>query len=778
MRRYTLFILLLISFLLTGCLVDGIKQPPKDTQSDPNKPGGEYFFISGRVVKGVLDGALITVHPYVAGEQSEAVVEVQTNQQGYYEAWIPRQYLGSPARIRASAGAARMKCDLFAGCGNRGFGEWVAESVEDLVLDLAVPELQASGVYNVSVLTHMAQALAAQKLSARDDQGNGLANASVKMEILSANSNVASAFGIIGELSSLTIIDLADADARALAKPTELYYALMNSVAVAAAMDVYEESDFVRSLNRLADQFIESGIPGNSVAEVREVTQFALLETLENAYRHIEGLNSSSYSEERSEIAALRSLFLSESTREYGRGVSSNSAHLTFVEKAKLMVRSVREVALSMDLRRLADLNSLSGILDGDVSAVLKAFGVVVDASQILEEERVDKIQGSLSAVGQAVLEAMLLYYQKQPIPSTIQGVRIAHYPSATSHRFVIGDEVNICDTASTLCRVPVDLEITLGFSSFGASASTSSLQLDDFKLTINGFLGDAGYRIHFSSNKPQLTAGALFLEGEPGAQSGRIFFEVQNWQAMLPFNIVAQGQDAQSSLSGTLMGGGEELVLDVISEEEVITGADAVTETISTNLYQLSHLRKFHFNIAFSVEVTQRDRFSAAINLSQGNVPFAGKAIYKSVTRKACGIEQGSCVVLEDNSGIEGEEQDNFVHLSASAAYKATLKAYDTPVLIQLTGSRESPSINKISNLKLSYPGHAISLNGRFNNNGGIIALDAINLDGMHLYFNTINGKRTGTVETPTKEPVADIIDMGEWVKVRYVDGYFESLL
>lgn len=97
--------------------------------------------------------------------------------------------------------------------------------------------------------------------------------------------------------------------------------------------------------------------------------------------------------------------------------------------------------------------------------------------------------------------------------------------------------------------------------------------------------------------------------------------------------------------------------------------------------------------------------------------------------------------------------------------------------MILELSGSRDSPTTNSINNMRVSYPGHAVSLNGRFNNSGGITGLNATNLEGMRLYLNSINGKRSGALETPGKEKVADLIDMGQWIKIRYINGDFESL-
>jgi|GEM_PF-3275896 len=778
MRSLTTLLILLLCSLLAGCLVDDLKGQPNNTDGKTDGVDEHHFYVSGRIVKGVFEGANVRAYPIVGGQQAlEPVAESVTDARGSYQLRIPREYIGKSALVRASTLDARMKCDLMKGCGQQDFASWVLLENESLFIDIGVPELRESGIYNGSVLTHLGFAVAKTRLP-EGISANGISDTAAELTISKANSEVASTFGVIGDLPSLNIVDVTDPDERASADSAVLHYSLINAVAVATAIDAYAEPDFSQALFKLTNQFAESGIPGNSNDGAGEVTQASLLEALAAAYVYLGELDGNAYSEIQSEILALRALYLSEPLQEYGRGVSSNSFYLTFVEKAKRMVRGVRDVALSLDLRKLVDINNLSGLLSGEVTGVLGAFGVVVDTSLVLKDEKVDQIQLALETVSKATFDTLLSYYQKTPQSPLVHGISISHYAESNSHRFVIRDNFDACsDAGNGSCEVPIDLVILLEFGSFGGNTSVSSIRIDNLRMTILGTVGDAEYRLIFPGSEPQFVAGVLFLEDDSDENRSRTFLEVRDWRLSLPVSVVAEEQGSQSSLNGALNSTGEELVLRFESEDESIE-TDSVTEFVSDRLYELSHLRRFSLNAAFSVDTTGEDRFLASIDFTQGVIPFDGRAAYRISSRKACGAEKDECVVLEDESGIEGETAESFVQLSASVAYKANLKAIEAPVMIQMSGSRESPSTNKVSSLKVSYPGHALALNGRFSNNGGIIALDAVNLDGMRLYFDTINGKRTGAVETPAKESVAEIIDMGQWVKVRYLDGYFESLL
>lgn len=769
MHRLSAFFLCLLCCLLTGCLVDGVK---KQSAAQPQKPGSsDSFYVSGRFVKGVLDQASVQIFPFVDGKLSANPISGSTtDSQGRYEMQIPREYLGSPALITVSS-AKRMKCDLVYGCGDHIFGAWMPLGLEDdkPVLSVAVPELVEGGIYNGTALTHLAFVLAEFELS-------GSANSFIKTKIWDSNTKVVSAFGLVGDLPSLKVFDITDERDYGSANSLELKYSMVNSAAVASAVQTYAESDQFVALAKLSEQFKSVGIPGVAVTRNREVTQIALLESLADTYQFIQDLTGRHYTTELSETLTLRNLFLHESAGEYSRGTASESATLASVEKAKKMLSSVRAFAFSMDLYKLAKFSNLAAFTSGEIADALKGFGVELDTSEILKGEQTDHNLDALGAVVKAVVDALMLYYENKPIPGVVQGVEMTHIGNAQHHAFQIRDTINVCESKNGAgCNVPVDLLITVNLSSFRGNRGTSVLVIDDLRLSFAGTVGDAGHKFIFPGTGSGFSADQLFLQkGIDGVQD-KILFEINGWALDIPFGIASSEEESTASLSGIIDASGERFGI-TIDEQESVSETDTTVDTASTSLLGLYDLRGFSLNASFSVEVNSDDQFFAAFNIKQGALPFEGAAVYRSSSRKVCDKFSGECRIQDESSALEGETNENFIKLSASAAYKAKLKAISSPVLIQITGSRESPTTNNINSLKVNYPGHALALKGRFNNNGGIIALDATNLDGTRLYFDTINKKRTGAVEISSGEKAADIIDMGQWVKVRYMNGDFES--
>lgn len=775
MRRVSVLAILFLSSLLAGCLVDGVKR--ESTSAKPDSSDPQSFYISGRFIKGVLDGAVVQVYPYVNGILLDTTIaEVRTDINGHYQAKIPREYIGKSAVIRASS-ANRIRCDLVDGCGNDDFGMWSTYENETLILSVAVPELAENGVYNGSALTHIAVASVNSDYSSVLPADNAVADIAIKTLIQKSNSKVVSAFGLVGDLPRLNIFDITIPADYENATALEMRYSVMNSAAVASASKVFELPDPQDALRRLTEQFVELGLSGKSMSASQEVTQVDLLEELAKTFQYLQTSTNRDYTIEISETLTLRNLFLHDAAGEYSRGTSSESLNLTSVERAKKMLSSVREFAFSMDLRKLAQFSNLATFTSGEVADALEGFGIVLDTAEILKEEKTGRILDALFAVSKSAIEVLMLYYDNQPIPEVVHGVRVGHTGSAKLHSFEVRDAVNVCENGESRsdCDVPVDLVLTIAVSDVRGNKGASVIVLENLEITLAGTVGDANYRFFFPGTETSFRARQLYWQDRVESVEGKTLWEIDQLDAGLPFDVFSEEGDISSSMHGIIAASADKLGITLHDQVSVISEHGQTVESSVTSLLGLFSLKNLSVDASMSIDLNSEDQFFAAFNIHQGSPAFEGSAVYRSAYRRVC---NGTvCRLYDEISDIQGETNENFVRLSASAAYKANLKGIKTPVLIQITGLRESPSINKVSNLKVNYPGHALTLNGRFSNGGGISSLDATNLDGMHLYFDLVNGKRTGAVETPAKEKVADITDMGQWVKIRYLNGDFESL-
>lgn len=766
-----------LCMVLSGCLVDSPKSPSSvsgQTPGDASDPS--YFQVRGRAVKGVLNGAIIDAYPLIAGSPADSVAQAVTDRDGFYELRIPREYLGRPAVIAARINESLMACDFVSGCNEKPFGEDVLLNTS-LVLHSGIPALTESGVFNVTVLTHLGYELARPALG-DIATGNGMAEIAVKARLTSANSRLASVFGIVGDLPTHDVIDITDLSELNESSVSVLRYSVINAAILEAALATYTASDYSYVLDQFAGQLREKGISGNLPAGSSEITQLAVIDKLILTYKHLQTLIDGNYNEQLSELFSLRVLYANEQQGQYVSGVASETADLTYLEKAKRMVKSVREIALSLDLRKLVQLSSLSGFVSGGVSDALQGFGVVVDTSQVLRGEKTDRITGALGASVRTVLDTLILHYQGKALPAEINGIAVSHDFLNRRHSISLQGDIDVCEDDEGICLVPVNLLFVVEVSSFGGSGTISLLEIKGLHASLSGVLGNQDYQFVFPGVDTDISMEKLVVQEGTDQFEGQMLLDVQDWSLYVPFQVIATENDLTTHLEGLIDTSGNELVMVTQEKQEPIVTSSGVREFQTTNMVELYELSQFNLSVSFSITASSNDGFFAAINVVQDSVPFSGHAVYTATSKTVCQmVADFHCQKSGEESQINGESADNFVRLSASAVYKASLKAIQSPVMIQIAGSRQSPSVNNINTLKVSYPGHAVSLNGRFNNNGGITSLDAKNLDGMHLYFDAIDGKRAGVLETPFKEKVADIVDMGQWVKVRYINGDFESL-
>lgn len=773
MRILTILVALFSASLLTGCLVDSPKRASSATVQKPDDDP-HYFSITGRVVKGVVSNAKVSLHVLSDGAFSElSVVESTTDSRGFYELRIPAEFVGHPALITANLSESLMVCDLLDGCQDIPFGGKVIIDESSLNLHVGIPELYKSGLYNISILTTLGYLIAESDPYGRPIESR-LTNAEMKVRLAKANSSVASLFGIVGDIASHEIIDFTDVEERNLASDAAVRYSVLNSAVLEAALSAYQEREYSGAIARLVSQLAGLGMAGNTSSGYGEVTLEAVIDRLIQAYSRLQN-NGSDYSGQLSELYAVWGLYVNEPPGRYIRGVPSLSSNLTSLEKSKKMVESVRGVALSLDLRKLVELSNLSKFVSGGVGDALEGFGVVLDASQVLAGDNADRTMSALVSVLNITLEALLKYYQDGIVPAEIDGVQLSHGYRNGEHSIAFYNKVNGCSQEQP-CWIPIDLTITLRIGAFGGSGVAQMLIIEDMSANIIGTLGDDHYRIFFPGVSSFVKWKNLKLRKGKNDFEGQTFLDMEDWTLNVSFNVQSNIQEDPVSLEGLLNTSGQKLVA-ILKDSESRSSIEQGLEIVRTDTVELYELKQFLLNLSFSINEASEDSFYAALNVSQKN-SFSGKAVYTNILRRLCSESGGpDCQQTGEESRVEGESIESFVGLSASVAYKANLKSVAEPVLIQISGSRESPTVNKITNLKVSYPGHAVSLNGRFSNSGGITALDAKNLDGMHLYFDAINGKRTGAIETPFKEKVADITDMGQWVKVRYINGEFESL-
>lgn len=764
----------ILGLLLGGCKTDDGGALPIQPNLEPEPT---YFAIHGRVVLGVLSGAQVKLYPVVAGSRAiSPLASTETAASGAFNfTEIPDQYRGMPAVIEVAIDGAQMVCDSVQGCGNYLFGQVFVVDAPDFLLRANIPKLEAGGVYNKTLLTHLGHKLADHRLN--QAPGVGVTNDDISRHFSNANSQVSRRFGVIGDLLSFASIDLSNEAELREANSSDLYYSTMN-VALRESLGAPVTGEAIwQSLDDFAVDFARKGLAGHSGVGEGGVTQELLLQRVSDIYNYLQTEYGLNYTSVLSELAVQRGLVLSEPFGRYTQG-SEELGLAAPIEKAKTLVHDIRQIASSMNLSKLVTLTDMSALFSGNPSEIFEGFGLALDASELLEGERLSPILSGSRAVVLVVLEALRAQLQDGFVPARINGIDVQHQLVSGKHVIRVADVVDVCDKHEPPCQVLSDVQFVFEIGSFGGNAEDSLLILTRMRTQVSGGFYTAGYSVEVPRDSAEIFINRLAVTLGQGAETGKTLIEIDNLEAEVPLHLVSTRDGLDTSIDGMLSTSLGKLQTIFFSEDQTINTDENTVEVISTSVFELYQLKGLALTVSGLVDVGQEDEFFAAFNLLQNVQGFSGEAEYRSREVRTCDQWMENCTDGESVSELTGETEENYIGISASIGFKANLQGVREPAVVQISGSRESPTANVLNNMTVIYPGHAFRLNGRFSNRGDVLFLDARNQDGIQLKVDANStGRRSGAIATQLGESLADIVDMGQWLQIRYHDGAFQSL-
>lgn len=774
--------LLLLFFLsLCGCNTDKLRETP----TAPEKPEDtDRLRVEGRVGPVWVENGLVSVHPITDQglDLSFDIANTRTNESGKFDLTLDNRYRGEPVvfKIYVDPDVSRLRCYQLNGCaGDVAFGgTYIPEMPFEMFL--AVPDLRSESYYSVTTLSHVAFKLIEAELLSPVSGENAVARTQKQYLIAQSNSRVANRIGVIGDLKSMAFIDVTNAAEVAAAREMQIKTSVMGLAIVQAAAKTYASPGIPDALQHFAEQYLQLGIPGvgDSASIVSHANVMREASTITSGLQNKHERDFSGFISELEAALGLTSL---EEPGQYSRGTASDTSGLTAVEKAKSLVLDVRKVATSIDLRKIIALGSLSAMMDGGAADVLKQFGFELDSTEMFNDDHFDHVSSSIGFLIEAAFSSLVTYYSSEVIDTSYEGLSFTHVVAQDTHVFGVRSTYDVCDEPGLECPVTYNLDLTIRVVNFTGNSTTFAPEVLDFRLVGSVKSGDLQLsflapeqQIRFI--RPIISAPDVSEEGWDG-QLYRVAADAL--RIRLPFAMLKENTSVYETMNGMISVDVGKFQIEYNSREFLADEGESARSVINESEIKIERLEGLKVGFASAIKPGQGEEFLGSINIKQSSQPLIEPVLIKSNKVEYCpSANSFTCDEVSSETFIEGETAESFLGLHASMGFQAKLKGIAAPVVLELSGSRISPTASNINNLKIAYPGHAVNLTGRFNNNGGIIALDAVNLDGMHLYFDTINGKRTGAVETPDEEPVAEIIDMGQWVKVRYIDGYFESLL
>lgn len=459
--------------------------------------------ITGKAVKGLISGGVVSVYPVVNGalDESTSLGTATTDDAGAYSISI-ENYDGSPVAVRVTAaddGSTQMKCDLAAGCGDVPFGGSVGITDTSFNLDAIVPSVSTESVsVNLSVLTDTASELALSALSA----GSNAADASVV--IANSNSAVANRMGIIGNLTELPVIDITNPSEVANVDEDVLEYNLYNAAIVEAVIGGNQEETITSAINSFAQQYANGGgIADTEDSESATVTLAEILQTSSSvitAISNAEGGDQLNLSSLATQLTANADQASQGSTEPSDGSLGDGQGEVSELLMVKRMVNDLRALGNGINMTEadsFAEQIDMAGeTFDADSGAVIEAMAIAAGAMSYAWEARMD--DDTLNTYFHEETELTISISEDSGIVTysidadvPVDGVEVAVVLSGVDNNSTMDIVENEVEETSGLRNITTDLDFSVDMSLTGeASSSLVAMQIVEGSFT-GSLVGD-----------------------------------------------------------------------------------------------------------------------------------------------------------------------------------------------------------------------------------------------------------------------------------------------
>lgn len=390
-RPTALLIPLWASALLAACdigpsgLRSGFDRAAGQVQTSSSSSStaqGTPVTIAGVAAKGIILNGVVNIHPIIDGVLSSTTIgSARTSTtNGAYSVNVD-DYRGNPFVVRVTTDdTTTMRCDLAAGCGTGvSFGQTVPLNDSEFNLDAIVPPITvAQTTVNLSVLTDTATEVALTSLSS-------LSNPSITtitQSVTNANSAVANRFGILGNLTSLPVVDLTNPASLVDVTQDVLEYNLLSCAVVGQLVNGGPGASITQAVRNFASQYAtNNGLADREETASNNVTLAEILAEASRVITSIQTIDTTNLINLhglRSVITANQQLANSGSTTPT-TGVVSDP-NLSELAKVKAMVGELRKVGTGLEQGIDAEQSLIDAALDDDSGDVLAAVNLGVEA--------------------------------------------------------------------------------------------------------------------------------------------------------------------------------------------------------------------------------------------------------------------------------------------------------------------------------------------------------------------------------------------------------------
>jgi len=415
-------------------------------------PVESTYTVTGAASKGILRNFQVAAHRFNNGVlDTTPIASSNTSNVGTYTLKIPQTYANVPLlfRVTPNSTGSVMTCDLSAGCGGDvDFGEDLPITDSSFQLDAVVPSSANNSVANITLLTDLASELALDAISS----GNSVTV--IQAAVAAANSRIANRFGLVGNLTTLPIIDLTNYAAvnAALSGGHSLHiqYAAINAAIVQAARDG-NTLNFVSAMNAFVTYFSSEGLAGNTT-DLSEVSYADILAAARAVLGRVQEIPQAS-----NLAALLQSLLVEQQLAEneepdsYDQGTPSTGADATDLQKAKNMVNDLVDFAASVGE------SNLEGGLD--VATVSEDFAMQLEAAELATSAHAKYLMDAVALAGAAVDDANRAYDSNNNLQSytSDDGIVVAISVVDAMPVYTVDDAIDVAGDTGTVA-VAVDM--------------------------------------------------------------------------------------------------------------------------------------------------------------------------------------------------------------------------------------------------------------------------------------------------------------------------------
>ncbi len=781
MRKVQAFVVLAVVLALFGCMKSRMDSQANSGPggSDPNKPGSAS--VSGRVGLGASSNVEVWLYSGVPNQTSLPVAKTKTDKDGRFTLAFPGEYLDAPAYITAhfKSGSSKLHCFVPTGCANAEFSEtYVIDDTWQLTI--YVNKIKNGGHYNVVYLADIA-------LAAAINENDGILSVADFTGLVNDyKSAVTNRFAAIGDLVQQPLVDVTNEAEVAVSDIRFIRNSAIELAIINHIRSISPEASVSQALAIFKRVFNTRGM-ANRGSNERELSFYGIISELID----IVGVYRSDVERIASLIAQLQAnqlLFDVEALDQLEQGTSSPNANIVPIERAKNFVEDIRQIAGSLDLAKFAKFSDIASFVKGDINGLLGTLGMNMQVAEFLTDDNVDIMVDSVQLGVEAMILGLLNSYADTDLHeyTSDRGILVSITTvNEKTKKVSIDQEINLCQSDSLLCKVHFALVLETTIASLGGNPEIGLFLLNGANMQLTGMVANAMGAVNFLSPRQRFVFNSFKLEMQSDLSVNR---EWDNYKVYLkgldmslPLTYSAVNSFGAHTLSAVVTAKSEVLEVDLDNTVQYSAGADNLVTKSTDTRYAIKNIgTSDFFNLAAAVEGPGGGDLKASVTLRKDEYVYPGNSVYVRSEVAQCSLDRIECNITFENSAMEGEDKYHFLGLNTVAVYKARLKGIREPVQMEIGVVRETEVKNQLEHLRVSYPGHSFLLHGEFTNTGSVYKLDAESLDGVKMVIEQPGGfgtERQGFVKDYDGSVVADIEDMGKWIKITFGDGNFVSM-